>query len=175
MTGKNNLTPCKAIHQFCIDCMGSQKGPRICENEECPLFIYRLGTNPKRKGIGGNRQNSLKRHSTNISSSQVTKISERKASSERKKAKVKLACQIRNGNIIRPTICQICKKPHKIIQGHHTDYNKPLQVIFCCPSCHKLIHSRSIECIEDIEVIRNRIGIMIDDKKKVRIIVEDVE
>lgn len=50
---EDNLTPCKAIHKFCIDCMGgSQKGPRVCDDTNCPLFIYRLGTNPKRKKKG---------------------------------------------------------------------------------------------------------------------------
>lgn len=64
------LTPCKAIRKFCIECMGSQKAPRNCENIDCPLFIYRLGTNPKRKGIGGNKVVGKKRQPVKIIPSQ---------------------------------------------------------------------------------------------------------
>jgi len=49
----NRLTPVKAIRKFCIQCAGSQKAPRSCVNQECPLFLFRLGKNPQRVGIGG--------------------------------------------------------------------------------------------------------------------------
>lgn len=48
-----NLTPVRAIREFCIECAGSQKAPRKCDNETCPLFVFRLGKNPGRAGIGG--------------------------------------------------------------------------------------------------------------------------
>jgi len=34
---------------------GSQKAPRKCANETCPLFVFRLGKSPGRAGIGGGR------------------------------------------------------------------------------------------------------------------------
>jgi len=49
------LTPIKAIRKFCIQCAGSQKAPRKCANETCPLFVFRLGKSPGRAGIGGGR------------------------------------------------------------------------------------------------------------------------
>lgn len=50
----NDLTPCKAIHQFCIDCCGgNRKGPKLCSLTECVLWPYRTGHNPKRRGKGG--------------------------------------------------------------------------------------------------------------------------
>lgn len=49
----NVLTPLKAIRRKCIDCSGFQPSEvRNCEIPECPLFPYRLGKNPNRKGIG---------------------------------------------------------------------------------------------------------------------------
>jgi len=56
------LTPCKAIHKFCIQCAGNQKQVRHCETNNCPLFAYRFGKNPRRKGIGniGNIRNPQK-------------------------------------------------------------------------------------------------------------------
>jgi hypothetical protein len=49
-----NLTPIKAIRVKCLDCASSQKMVRECQEFDCPLFNYRMGHNPMRKGIGGN-------------------------------------------------------------------------------------------------------------------------
>lgn len=47
------LTPLRAIRAKCIDCMaGSAKEVRLCPSEDCPLYLYRFGRNPRRKGIG---------------------------------------------------------------------------------------------------------------------------
>jgi len=47
------LTPMKAIRAKCLDCCAGQfKEVRCCTSEDCPLYIYRLGRNPKRKGVG---------------------------------------------------------------------------------------------------------------------------
>ncbi|MCK4462809.1 MAG: hypothetical protein KAU58_00690 [Candidatus Omnitrophica bacterium] len=47
------LTPLKAIRAKCLDCCGNHPSQvRKCDISDCPLFIYRLGHNPKRKGIG---------------------------------------------------------------------------------------------------------------------------
>lgn len=45
----------------------------------------------------------------------------------------------RSGKLIRPDKCEICFKeckPH----GHHEDYNKPLDIIWMCHSCHLYHH-----------------------------------
>jgi len=48
------LTPLKAIRSWCIDCSGGNSHEvKRCEHYECPLFKYRFGKNPSRKGIGG--------------------------------------------------------------------------------------------------------------------------
>lgn len=49
---KEYLTPIKAIRKNCIDCSGgSLKDVKECIIKDCPLYPYRMGTNPKRKGI----------------------------------------------------------------------------------------------------------------------------
>lgn len=50
---------------------------------------------------------------------------------------------IRKKEIIKPNTCKICGNISRI-SGHHKDYSKPLEVIWCCSSCHKLIHSGRI-------------------------------
>jgi len=44
------LSPIKAIRKNCIECSGgSPKEVKLCVIPECPLYLYRLGTNPNRK------------------------------------------------------------------------------------------------------------------------------
>jgi hypothetical protein len=46
------ITPLRAIRRYCIMCSGNSLSEvRKCEAEECPLYRYRMGRNPDRKGI----------------------------------------------------------------------------------------------------------------------------
>lgn len=39
------------------------------------------------------------------------------------------------GKLRRPDACEVCgSRGH--IQGHHDDYSRPLDVIWCCQDCH---------------------------------------
>lgn len=47
-----HLSPVKAIKKHCLDCSGgSKKEVRECIIQDCPLYPFRLGKNPNRKGI----------------------------------------------------------------------------------------------------------------------------
>lgn len=47
------LTPLKAIRSQCFECSGgSTLEIRNCAISDCPLFEFRFGKNPHRKGIG---------------------------------------------------------------------------------------------------------------------------
>ena len=50
------LTPMKAIKTKCLEdcCAGQESEWKNCPITTCPLYPYRLGKNPNRKGIGGN-------------------------------------------------------------------------------------------------------------------------
>lgn len=47
-----HLTPLRAIRAKCLECAGRRKVVRNCEEADCPLFAFRFGKNPHRKGIG---------------------------------------------------------------------------------------------------------------------------
>lgn len=49
---------------------------------------------------------------------------------------------IKKGILIRPESCQICGKNCSRIEGHHSDYSKPLDVIWVCKTCHRHIHRK---------------------------------
>ena len=49
------MTALKAIRAKCLDCCcGSSDEVKKCPIPDCPLYPYRDGHNPARKGIGGN-------------------------------------------------------------------------------------------------------------------------
>lgn len=56
---------------------------------------------------------------------------------------------IERGGILRPERCQECGSNDKFsdgrtaIQGHHTDYNKPLEVMWLCQKCHHEWHKHN--------------------------------
>ncbi len=48
---------------------------------------------------------------------------------------------VKSGKLSRPDRCFLCGNVGKI-QAHHHDYDRPLDVIWPCVSCHKMIHSK---------------------------------
>ena len=49
----NKITPVKSIRKMCLECTGGRPGlVRNCEITDCPLYFFRMGKNPNRKGIG---------------------------------------------------------------------------------------------------------------------------
>ena len=46
------ITPIKSIRQHCLECCCQQKGEVLnCQIKDCPLYPFRLGKNPNRKGV----------------------------------------------------------------------------------------------------------------------------
>ncbi len=45
----------------------------------------------------------------------------------------------KRGLLVNAAYCSVCDKECKTV-AHHKDYSKPLEVIFVCRSCHKIIH-----------------------------------
>jgi hypothetical protein len=46
---------------------------------------------------------------------------------------------IEKGLLIKPLHCELCGATERI-EAHHENYNKPLDVIFVCSTCHHKIH-----------------------------------
>jgi hypothetical protein len=47
---------------------------------------------------------------------------------------------IRDGKISKPCSCSYCGKTGCRIEGHHNDYDRPLEVLWLCSSCHREWH-----------------------------------
>ncbi len=53
------LTPIRGVRFHCIECAGTAQEVKRCTCQLCPLYPYRLGSNPERSGIGGKKQKKL--------------------------------------------------------------------------------------------------------------------
>lgn len=60
------------------------------------------------------------------------------------KARTAIATAVNTGKLEKPSNCSSCGKGGRI-EGHHDDYDKPLSVVWVCPSCHKAIHRKSTD------------------------------
>ena len=59
------LTPVKAHRARCLECQGDRPSlVRKCEDQNCSSFPYRLGKNPMRTGIGGQKSNPTQKEDT---------------------------------------------------------------------------------------------------------------
>lgn len=61
--------------------------------------------------------------------------------SYKQKARTKVFHAVKKGILKKTRLCTICKT-NKTTDGHHEDYNKPLEVIWCCRVCHRILDRR---------------------------------
>ena len=58
---------------------------------------------------------------------------------ERVKAQSAVNRALLRGELTRPEKCSECHD-EGLIEGHHEDYNKPLEVVWLCHKCHLKVH-----------------------------------
>lgn len=59
---------------------------------------------------------------------------------EKQRAHSLVHAAVRKGIIVRPADCSKCGSTPPVIHGHHTDYSKPLDVVWLCSACHGIAH-----------------------------------
>ncbi len=63
---------------------------------------------------------------------------------EKNSARTKVYAALKKGRLKRPIQCSICKKSCKP-EAHHSDYSRPLKVLWVCRTCHMMLHRRISE------------------------------
>ena len=58
-----------------------------------------------------------------------------------------------------PTTRRSCGQTHELIEAHHHDYSKPLDVEWLCPHCHARAHGR-VKDLSHIEALQKQRGYM---------------
>ncbi len=61
---------------------------------------------------------------------------------KKRKAHVAVGNAVRSGRLLKSCICEYCLES-KPIEGHHSDYNKPLEVLWLCSKCHADWHKNN--------------------------------
>ena len=57
-----------------------------------------------------------------------------------------LSNAVRDKKIFKPVSCETCKEI-KRLYGHHKDYERPLDVVWLCVSCHRRWHVKNGESL----------------------------
>lgn len=58
----------------------------------------------------------------------------------KQKARGMVNYAVKSGRLNKPAQCEVCLSEGRI-EGHHMDYNRPLDVVWLCTSCHADYHS----------------------------------
>lgn len=61
---------------------------------------------------------------------------------EKAKARNAINYLIYKGVLKKPDICTNCLSIGMKLEAHHSDYSKPLQVLWLCRQCHVVIHKK---------------------------------
>ena len=127
---------------YCAKCMRQNTADWRERNLEQVKITSRINKRKSREKLG-------KEHEKETYQRWYKKNKEKKrqqVAKYRKKNKKKIWAQnkvnkaVKSGRLIRPDICPICNEEREVI-AHHHDYNKPLDVVWMCRSCHGKEHS----------------------------------
>jgi len=63
----------------------------------------------------------------------------------RVKARWMLNNWVRLGYVVRPDTCPRCGRSDVVVEGHHEDHSRPLDVEWACRTCHRRIEGRLVK------------------------------
>ena len=126
---------------------------RVTANREAKIDYYRE-FDRKRANLPHRVQARKEYAQTPQGKQKITEIKKnyQKNHPSRRKAVNAVNNAVRDGLLIKPKNCQCCGAEAKSIEGHHCDYNKPLDVMWLCDPCHKEWHRNNTPIYANDEV-----------------------
>lgn len=120
----------------CKDCVKA----RVRENRTRNADYYRAYDRMRYREYE-HRQEAAKKSSANYPEDKRRECIRRKREAEPQKYKARNAVNnaLRDGRLVRSETCFFCQSSTRL-QAHHPDYNRLLDVVWLCSSCHGKLH-----------------------------------
>ena len=144
--GKTSIQ--KKVKIICLECSKeSFFAKRLKKAKFCNINCWRQYVSKNKKKINieikrlKQREQTKKYYALNKKKVyEIVRKSEKKYP-QKQKARIKVHYAVKKGILQKPILCTICLT-NKATDGHHEDYNKPLEVIWCCRVCHRMLDKR---------------------------------
>lgn len=121
-------------NNYCSRCKKKDVGlVKYAKNTHTQYYMCHTCNNTRVKNYRRTKAGSVATLRTNQNS--IARFPEKQA------ARVLLNSAVYAGKVRKPTICSRCQKSGRI-EGHHSDYTKPLEVTWVCTLCHTIYHPR---------------------------------
>lgn len=88
-----------------------------------------------------NTARQRKYYGTEVGQANIYGVAKRQYIKNRKHVLARVAVReaLNSGKLTKPLYCESCKQD-KPVDGHHPDYDFPLQVLWLCRQCHAKLH-----------------------------------
>jgi len=157
---KDKLRPsCRSCKKK-TDALGfkNNKNKRLARNKEYYEENKAKLLNSQRDYYNENKKIISEKHKVYIETESGKKAKRKagdnwtKANLHKKETHYAVHKAVKSGELHKPNTCTLCGCFDVKIEGHHYDYSKPLDVVWCCSKCHaKIHHSKDNTWQEDLK------------------------
>jgi len=132
-----------SIYNWCVECWKARVRKNRAKNAE----YYRAYDAMRFQRDAKRREKLREYEKTPRGKLALTKAKKKwlERNKDKRAAHMLLGNAVRAGKLKKPKNCTVCGKHGGRIHGHHDDYSKPLDVIWCCSDCHGHIHAKHKE------------------------------
>lgn len=128
----------------------------------CKLCDRKLSAEKRKRWIAED-PDYLRRDSERVSAYNAKHLSETRT---KKLAQRAVRTAVESGRLVKSYFCECCGSGGRL-DGHHENYNKPLEVIWLCRMCHQLIHTKKENIMYTEKQIHDFISGLTYDRNKV--------
>jgi hypothetical protein len=133
---------CQCKQEKALDSFYNDKNSKDGKGRLCKVCRAINGRNEQSKRSLYNKEYKKRDYVKEKDKNKFKKL--RKKKDIRSMARAILQKNVARLSIKKPSKCSICLENfnENKIQGHHEDYTKPLDVIWCCRLCHEKLHKK---------------------------------